>query len=143
MHPLHEYTPPMLRGGRNWADNIAGHSYQELLAAPEIDIVYTWVNGSDPLHAESLQRIKYEEQVRLNQSAIRPCNKSETEDDGCFKDDATANRYVDNQELRYSLRSLLKFSPWVRKIFLVTNGQIPHWLNTKHPKLQIVTHAQV
>ncbi len=27
-------------------------------------------------------------------------------------------------ELKYSLRSLEKYAPWVRKIFLVTNGQV-------------------
>lgn len=53
------------------------------------------------------------------------------------------NRFVDNEELRYSLRSLEKYAPWVRKIFLVTNGQIPYWLNLDHSRLTIITHDQI
>ena len=31
----------------------------------------------------------------------------------------------------------------MRHIFLVTNGQVPNWLDTDHPKLTIMTHAQL
>ena len=44
------------------------------------------------------------------------------------------------QELRYSLRSLEKFAPWVRHVFIVTNGQIPYWLDLNSPRLTLVTH---
>ncbi|KAG7159870.1 N-acetylglucosamine-1-phosphotransferase subunits alpha/beta-like [Homarus americanus] len=54
-----------------------------------------------------------------------------------------ANRFEDNEELRYSLRSLEKYAPWVRRIFLVTNGQIPYWLNLDHPRLTIITHEEI
>lgn len=54
-----------------------------------------------------------------------------------------ANRFEDNEELRYSLRSLEKHAPWIRKIFLVTNGQIPYWLNLDHPRLTIITHQEI
>ena len=50
---------------------------------------------------------------------------------------------VDNEELRYSLRSIWQFAPWVRHIFVVTNGQIPHWLNIDHPKLTLISHEQI
>ncbi|KAB7503638.1 N-acetylglucosamine-1-phosphotransferase subunits alpha/beta [Armadillidium nasatum] len=53
------------------------------------------------------------------------------------------SRYEDNEELRYSLRSIEKFAPWVRRIYLVTNGQIPNWLNLDHPRLSIVTHNEI
>ena len=33
--------------------------------------------------------------------------------------------HTDNQEFRYSLRSIEKYAPWVRHIWVVTNGQIP------------------
>jgi hypothetical protein len=42
------------------------------------------------------------------------------------------------QELRYSLRSVEKHAPWVRNIFIVTNGQIPYWLNLAHPRIRQV-----
>ena len=57
--------------------------------------------------------------------------------------DFSRNRYADNDELRYSLRSVEKFVPWVRKIFIVTNGQIPNWLNLDHPRIQLVTHQEI
>ena len=44
------------------------------------------------------------------------------------------------QELRYSLRSIQTFAPWVRHVYLVTNGQIPSWLNLDSPRLTVVTH---
>ncbi len=53
------------------------------------------------------------------------------------------NRFTDFEQLRYSLRSVEKYAPWVRHIFLVTNGQIPHWLNLEHPKLTLVTHKEI
>lgn len=54
--------------------------------------------------------------------------------------DLTASRFEDNEELRYSLRSLEQYAPWVRHIFIVTNGQIPYWLNLDNPRVTVVTH---
>ncbi|XP_012941088.1 N-acetylglucosamine-1-phosphotransferase subunits alpha/beta [Aplysia californica] len=58
-------------------------------------------------------------------------------------DVVAANRFEDNEELRYSLRSIEKFAPWVRHIFIVTNGQIPHWLNLDNPRVTIITHDEI
>lgn len=44
------------------------------------------------------------------------------------------------QELRYSLRSVEKFAPWVRHIYIVTNGQLPYWLDLESSRVTIVTH---
>ena len=54
-----------------------------------------------------------------------------------------ASRFADNEELRYSLRSVEKHAPWVRKIFIVTNGQIPAWINLDNPRIKIVTHHEI
>ncbi|XP_053658202.1 N-acetylglucosamine-1-phosphotransferase subunits alpha/beta [Anopheles marshallii] len=81
-----------------------------------IDVVYTWVNGSDPQFLEELDRY----------SATR--------------DNA---RFDDKNELRYSLRSLEKFAPWIRNVYIVTNGQVPCWLNLENPRVQIVPHADI
>lgn len=35
----------------SYSDNIAGQNQEEVLGALPVDIVYTWVNGSDPRHA--------------------------------------------------------------------------------------------
>lgn len=31
----------------------------------------------------------------------------------------------------------------MRRIYLVTDDQIPHWLDTQHPRLTIVTHKEL
>ncbi|XP_075250719.1 N-acetylglucosamine-1-phosphotransferase subunits alpha/beta-like isoform X2 [Convolutriloba macropyga] len=53
------------------------------------------------------------------------------------------SRFADNEELRYSLRSVEKFAPWIRHIFIVTNGQIPAWMNLESPRLTIVKHEEI
>lgn len=50
---------------------------------------------------------------------------------------------ADNEELRYSLRSVWKYAPWIRHIWVVTNGQVPYWLNTEHPRLTVVQHRDI
>lgn len=55
----------------------------------------------------------------------------------------SASRFADNQELKYSLRSIERFSPWIRNIYIVTNGQIPSWLNLDNPRVKIVTHKAI
>lgn len=55
-------------------------------------------------------------------------------------EDVSASRFEDNEELRYSLRSVEKHAPWVRHIFIVTNGQIPSWLNLDNPRVTVVSH---
>ncbi|XP_068087207.1 N-acetylglucosamine-1-phosphotransferase subunits alpha/beta [Anabrus simplex] len=57
--------------------------------------------------------------------------------------DYSPSRFEDKEELRYSLRSLEKFAPWVRHVYLVTNGQIPYWLNLDNPRLTIITHQEI
>ena len=58
-------------------------------------------------------------------------------------EDLSSNRFADNNELKYSLRSVEKYAPWVRKIFIVTNGQIPSWLNLNNPRISIVAHDEI
>lgn len=40
---------------KQYSDNIAHKEYQKQLCYEPIDIVYTWVNGSDPQHKQSTQ----------------------------------------------------------------------------------------
>jgi hypothetical protein len=50
-------------------------------------------------------------------------------------------RHRNNDELRFCLRSLETYAPWLRKIHLVTDGQCPGWLKMDHPKLHLVDHT--
>ncbi len=54
--------------------------------------------------------------------------------------DVNPNRYRDWNNLQYFFRGVEKYAPWVRKIHFVTCGHLPKWLNTDHPKLNIVKH---
>ena len=62
---------------------------------------------------------------------------------GGSNDVAALSRYRDNGELRYSMRSLHKYAPWLRRIYLVTNGQVPSWLDVSNPRVRVVTHAEI
>lgn len=89
-----------------------------------IDIVYLWVDGNDPEW-----RTKRNRYLNIG---------------GDFAGQGRVEaRWVDNQELRYSLRSLEKYAPWIRRIFIVTDNQCPAWLNRHHPKIQIVDHTEI
>lgn len=96
---------------------------EEIFQKP-IDLVYLWVDGNDSEWQKSKKYWQEKEGI-TSSAALNPC------------------RFIDNEELRYSLRSAQMFAPWIRKIFIVTNGQIPKWLDTSHPKIQIVTHDEI
>lgn len=91
-----------------------------------IDIVYTWVDGSDP---EWRARMK-STRDRLDRSTTEPSSISDS-------------RFTSRDELKYSLRSLEYYASWVRRIFIVTDQQIPEWLNTDHPKITVVDHRDI
>ena len=90
----------------------------------KIDLVYLWVDGNDK-----------EWQEKRNYWAEKLGLKEEISLDTC--------RYVDNQELKYSLRSAEMYAPWINKIFIITDNQVPKWLDTNHPKIRIVNHADI
>ena len=35
------------------------------------------------------------------------------------------------------------FAPWIRKIFIVTNGQIPKWLKLENQTVQVIAHSEM
>lgn len=86
-----------------------------------IDFVITWVDGNDPTWREERNRYAGIE-------------------DG--KDGYNQYRYRDWDTLRYWFRGIEQFAPWVNKIFFITCGHLPKWLNTSNPKLQIVKHSE-
>lgn len=118
-------------------DNIGDRSFARELCSEPIDVVYTWVNGSDPAWLAEMARYRaLEGGVNVSALAAAPHSNGTTTS-------ASANRYRDNDELRFSMRSLAKYAPWVRRIVLVTNGQVPAWLDVSHPRISVVTHAQI
>lgn len=91
-----------------------------------IDVVYTWVDGNDPDWNAARQR----RLAGLSGTALT-------------RESSGRARYISRDELRYSMRSLHLFAPWVRRIHLVTAGQVPDWLDTSHPAVRVVDHADI
>jgi hypothetical protein len=89
-----------------------------------MDVVYTWVDGDDPLW-----RAKKERWLG-GVGDIHPHA-------------ANTSRFFARDDLRYSLRSVDMYGDFVRTIYLVTDGQVPAWLDTSHPKLQMVDHREI
>ncbi|EDW09146.1 N-acetylglucosamine-1-phosphotransferase subunits alpha/beta [Drosophila mojavensis] len=96
----------------NASDGHYSRHYSETHCAP-IDAVYTWVNGSDPDFIELVRR---------------------------YDANYDPSRFDDKNELKYSLRSLEKHASWIRHVYIVTNGQIPSWLDLNYEKVSVVPH---
>jgi len=92
-----------------------------------IDLVYTWVDGSDP----AWQADKKQHQQAL---ANNPLATQRSAHDACYR-----NR----DELLYSLRSVALYAGFINRIFIVTAGQVPDWLNTDHPDINLVFHQDI
>lgn len=52
----------------------------------------------------------------------------------------TKNRYRDYGTLRFVIRSIDKYMPWVNNVFLVTDNQRPEWIDTHFVK--VIDHTQ-
>ena len=85
----------------------------------DIDFVLAWVDGSD--NEWQKEKAQY-------------CGKNTSED-------GREERYRDWDILKFWFRGVEKYASWVNKIFFVTWGHLPSWLDTHNPKLEIVNHA--
>jgi len=83
----------------------------------DIDIVFSWVDGND---------VDYQ---RERATRMLGCVVGEGDD--------SPARFRHIEELRYALRSVYMFAPWVRRIFVVTDSSAPRWL-AEHPRVLLV-----
>ncbi|MFF1322516.1 stealth conserved region 3 domain-containing protein [Streptomyces chartreusis] len=90
-----------------------------------VDIVYTWVDGEEPQMRDK--------RARHQEHGIAEILAKET----------NASRYTSHDELKYSLRSLAMYADFVRHIYLVTDGQKPHWLDESAPGITVVDHRDI
>ncbi len=90
----------------------------------DIDLVYLWVDGSDPVWRA--KKAAYEQ-------GGEPI-ASEAVDEA---------RFVNNDELKYSLRSVERYAPWIRHIYIVTDGQVPAWIDLTNPRVSIIDHKEI
>ena len=84
----------------------------------EIDLVCPWLDEKDPAW-----------QQERNQYASPELYNSE-----CM--------FREWELMRYWFRGVERALPWIRKVHFVTWGHLPPWLNTEHPKLNIVRHEE-
>lgn len=87
------------------------------MAGNEIDFVMIWVDGNDPEWRK--RKAQYTGEIML---------------------DDREERYRDWDLLRFWFRGVERFAPWVRKVWFVCDQEPPAWLNTAHPKLNVVRH---
>ena len=87
----------------------------------KVDVVYTWVNGENPAY------IQYLSQYTSDPKKLNP------------------ERYRDlYQMLKYSIRSVLQFMPWINHIYIVTmRPQVPEWLNLDSDRVSIIHHDEI
>ncbi|MBQ8454954.1 MAG: Stealth CR1 domain-containing protein [Bacteroidaceae bacterium] len=88
-----------------------------------VDVVITWVDGGDA--ALNAKRAKY---MGGDKKLLA-------------KDIAGTTRYVQRGEIHWCVRSVNKFMPWVRRIFIVTDGQNPN-VESRIP-VEIIDHKVI
>ena len=88
----------------------------------KIDAVITWVDGSEPNY-----KIKLEENLK-NKKIIN-------------------RQYTQANEIDFCVASIIKFAPFVRKIFIVTDKQKPKFSGIRHmvslEKIEIIDHEEI
>ncbi|MFI7360209.1 stealth family protein [Streptomyces avidinii] len=91
-----------------------------------VDAVITWVDASDPAWRRR-----------------RDLAAADMDNDARSGVDHADHRYRDRGELRYCLRSIAAYAPWIRRIFLITDDQLPSWLATEGPRITVVQHREL
>lgn len=86
-----------------------------------IDFVITWVDQSDPKWLTKYQRLTGSSKMSEEERA----------------------RYRDYGTLKYLFRSIERYAPWVHHVFLVTDAQIPGWLNDEYAKVTVIDHTEI
>lgn len=89
----------------------------------KIDIVIPWVDGEDPIWKKKKEKYTSKNEPKAEESYDGPM------------------RYRDYGTLKYLLRSIAQNASWVNRVFLVTDNQVPEWLNTRCPQLKVVDHT--
>ncbi|MEV4688930.1 stealth conserved region 3 domain-containing protein [Microbacterium sp. LWH3-1.2] len=105
------------RNGRTWHTIRGMFDPQPLEVTEDVDIVFSWVDGSS-------NEFRRQRAAQLSEYVV-----------GDGDDGPARYRHVD--ELRYALRSVHMYAPWIRRIFIATDSPAPAWL-LDHPKVTIV-----
>lgn len=87
-----------------------------------VDIVLTWVDYNDPIWKADYDRFVL----------------GQNKDNGHV---AGKTRYSAHSTLKYLFRGIEKYASWFNKVYFVTYGHVPEWLNLNFEKLIIVKHS--
>jgi hypothetical protein len=124
---------PAAHGQSNPQSALPGglHGRRHILdVAFPVDLVCFWVDGSDPLWNERKRvRLGGTKNGALDAAISREANESRL--------------YRNRDELRYALRSIQMYAPFVRHVYLITDRQTPEWLDQCAPGLTIVDHSEI
>lgn len=96
--------------------------------AGQIDIVYLWVNGADPVWLKK-RHLAYASWTQQNAGELAAFGN-------------VAGRYRDNSELLFNLRALELFFPGHGHVYIVTDGQTPAWLRPSG-RMTVVDHRDL
>lgn len=84
----------------------------------KIDFVILWVDGNDKEWQKEKEKYAH------------------------IKGDSGITRFRDCDNLQYLFRGIDKYAPWVNKIFFITWGHLPKWLDVNNEKIRIVRHEE-
>ncbi|MDR0857390.1 MAG: Stealth CR1 domain-containing protein [Mycoplasmataceae bacterium] len=89
-----------------------------------VDLVYLWCDGSD-------QSFFKRKNACINKNKFKDSSDVLTEENGL-------NHIMQMDELKYSLRGVDKYLPWINHIYIIVDGQIPPFINLDNPKISLV-----
>lgn len=99
-----------------------------------MDAVITWVDGNDPHHKKKRLAAMYSNPKRIDQTSNA----------------VVETRFNDSGEIYFTIASILKFAPFIQRIFIVTDGQTPAHLASfaecgicDAEKIRIVDHTEI
>ncbi|SMH69118.1 Putative polysaccharide phosphotransferase [Latilactobacillus curvatus] len=95
-----------------------------------IDFVVTWVDSNDKEWKEKQKKATLEE-FEVLEAPIEDADYN------------GEDRYREVGLFKYWFRAVELYAPWVRKIYVVTDNQIPGFLNDKNSKIRIVDHKEI
>lgn len=96
----------------------------------DIDVVITWVDGKDKKHKKKLKK-----HLKSKRKEVPGADKT---------------RFRSVNEIKYCVLSILKFAPFVRNIYIVTDNQKPNlskYINKLYPNkinsIKVVDHKEI
>lgn len=87
----------------------------------KIDFVLPWVDPNDEQWKKKRKAFNRDYSISSNSEA----------------------RFRDFDTLKFVFRSIEKNCPWFNKIYLITEGHRPKWLNVDNPKIVVISHEEL